>query len=184
MRHALAFALVLLPGAAFAHAGHGEASGFLDGLAHPVLGADHLLAMVAVGLWAALTGGTARLAYPASFLVAMIAGGALGLGGTALPAMEPAILASVILLGAFAALALRLPLPAALAGLAAFGLAHGNAHGLEAADGGLAYVAGFAIATAGLHALGLALGLGLRQPVVTRSLGGLTALAGAAFAFA
>ncbi len=184
MRHALAFAALLLPAAAFAHTGAHQTSGFIDGLTHPLLGPDHLLAMIAVGLWAALTGGTARWAYPAAFLSAMIAGGVLGLWGVAMPAMEPMILASVVILGALTALTVRLPIALACAGIVVFGLAHGNAHGLEATSGGLAYVAGFALATAALHALGLGLGLGLRTPLVARTLGAVTALAGTALAFA
>jgi len=183
MRTAFTLGLLLLPAAAFAHGGDGIPSGFADGLGHPIGGADHLLAMVAVGLWAALTGGAARWAYPSSFLGGMVAGGLLGLAGAALPAMEPAILASVIVLGAAVALAARAPLGIACAGLALFGLAHGNAHGLEAFEGGAAYVAGFLIGTAVLHAFGLGAGLAaMRVPVVVRSLGALTALGGAALA--
>ncbi len=182
MRHTLALAALLAPAAALAHAGHGAPSGFWDGALHPLVGADHLLAMVAVGLWAALAGGTARLAYPAAFLGAMIAGSLLGFGGIALPAMEPVILASVLVLGAATALALRLPAALACTCLALFGLMHGNAHGLEATAGGLAYVAGFALATALLHGAGLALALGI--PGATRILGAATALGGAALAFA
>ena len=106
-----ALALVLSPAAALAHDGH--AAGFLGGILHPLTGADHLLAMLAVGLWAGALGGRAVLALPAAFVGALASGAALGTAGLALPMVEPGILASVIILGALAALALRLPLSAA-----------------------------------------------------------------------
>ncbi|MFN3641498.1 MAG: HupE/UreJ family protein [Gemmobacter sp.] len=162
MRLALAATLALVPAAALAHPGHGEGDAFLSGVLHPLLGPDHLLAMVAVGLWAALAGRRAVWAYPAAFVAAMLAGGLIGAGAGAIAAVEPAILASVIALGAATALALRLPLGVAVAALAVFGLAHGHAHGVEG-PGGAAYAAGFVLATAALHAGGLALGLALAR---------------------
>ena len=186
LRKLALLAFLIAPGAALAHTGHGDVSGFVDGIAHPFGGADHLLAMVAVGLWAGIAGGAARLAYPAAFVGGLLLGGALGLGGIALPAMEPAILASVVVLGALAALALRLPLWAAGIGLAAFGLFHGNAHGLEATSGGIAYVAGFTLATLALHGVGLAGGLGatrVQAQAVARGAGALAAVGGLALAF-
>ena len=152
---------MLLPTAAFAHTGIGPHthSAFGSGFVHPFLGADHLLAMLAVGLFAAMTGGRARWAYPASFVAAMILGGFLGFEGAALPVIEPTILASVVVLGAAIAFALRPPLALACGVIALFGMAHGYAHGLEAPGlGGLAYAAGFVAATAALHGVGLALG--------------------------
>lgn len=183
MRRILPALLLLAPTAALAHTGAGaHGAPFASGLLHPLLGADHLLAMLAVGFLAATTGGHARWAYPASFVGAMILGGALGFGGAALPVVEPAILASVIVLGAAVALALRPPLPVACGVVALFGMAHGYAHGLEApALGGLSYAAGFIVATAALHATGLGLGLAAATrggPAVARVLGGLTVLAG------
>jgi urease accessory protein len=179
----LAFAL---PAAAFAHTGiaaHAHSplgAGFL----HPFLGADHLLTMVAVGLFAAMTGGRARWAYPASFLAAMVAGGLLGFEGAALPVVEPAILASVVVLGAAVAFALRPPLTLACGVIALFGLAHGYAHGLEApALGGLAYAAGFVAATSLLHGAGLVLGAAAGSaghPAVARGLGAVACLGGLA----
>jgi urease accessory protein len=156
-------------------------------LAHPLLGPDHLLALVAVGLLAALTGGTARYAYPSAFVGGMLVGGALGFGGPALPFVEPTILASVVALGAATAFALHLPLAAACAAIAAFGLAHGYVHGLEGpALGGLPYAFGFVLSTVALHGLGLVLGLAARNrgPVLGRALGGVTCLAGVAMAIA
>lgn len=181
----LALFAVLLPAAAFAHTGIGaHGAPFVSGLAHPVLGADHMLAMVAIGLFAALTGGRATWAYPATFLAAMLAGGLLGFAGVPVPLVEPAILASVVVLGAAVAFALRLPPSVACPAIAVFGLAHGFAHGLEGPElGGAAYAAGFVVSTAALHGLGLALGFAaarVGQPAVTRALGGLTGLAGVA----
>ncbi len=171
---------VTLPTAAFAHGGVGaHGTPFAAGVLHPLLGPDHLLAMVAVGLLAAMTGGRAVWALPASFVGGMVAGGLLGFGGAALPVVEPAILASVVVLGLAVACALRLPLALACTALALFGVAHGHAHGLEGpALGGAAYAAGFVLATAALHGLGLGLALGLGRPAVVRGLGALTAVAG------
>lgn len=181
----LSVALAALPAAVFAHDGHG--AGFLSGLAHPLGGADHLLAMLAVGLWAAMLGGRALWALPCAFVGAMLAGGVLGLAGLPLPGVEPMILASVILLGVAGALALRLPLGWAALGVAVFGLFHGHAHGAEGPDSGLAlYAAGFALATMGLHLAGLAVGLGLNRVAASRSLrvlGAGTALGGLSMIF-
>lgn len=189
MRRLLPLALLLAPTAALAHTGIGaHGAPFLSGLLHPLLGPDHLITMIAVGIFAAMTGGRAALTYPASFLGAMILGGLLGFGGAALPIVEPAILASVVVLGAAIALALRPPLALASAVIALFGAAHGYAHGLEApALGGSAYAAGFILATAALHGLGLALGFAagnLGRPAFARALGGLACVAGAALVFA
>lgn len=174
---------LVLPSMAQAHVGaHG--AGFAAGLAHPVDGADHVLAMLAVGLWAALTGGRALWAMPLAFVAALLAGGGLSAAGVVPPGVEPMILASVVGLGAAVALALRLPLPAALSGIAVFGFAHGLAHGAEGpAAGFAAYAAGFALATSGLHLTGLAFGLASRKLVgLTRAMGALTAAAGAVLA--
>jgi urease accessory protein len=177
----LALMILLLPAVALAHTGHGEASGFAAGLAHPVLGPDHLLAMVAVGLWAALTGGRALWAWPAAFVGAMLVGGLAGAGAGALPVVEPLILASVIIIGAAAALALRVSPWAALPALALFGAAHGHAHGVEG-PGGADYALGFVIATLALHGAGIALArLGQTG---ARVLGGGVALAGVVLAVA
>ncbi len=190
-RSILVAGLVALPAAAaLAHPGHvhevpaaGAAAAFLYGLLHPLTGLDHLLAMVAVGLWAALAGGRALWALPLAFVVAMLAGGALGTLGVPMPAVEPVILASVIVLGALVALAARLPLGAAVALVALFGLAHGHAHGAEGPGGSLAaYAAGFTLATAALIVAGLGLGLALgrlRRPLLARALGMATVGAGA-----
>jgi urease accessory protein len=156
-RITLTTAALLLPATAFAHPGHVEANGFLAGLLHPVGGLDHLLAMVLVGLWAGLLGSTARLALPGAFLGAMLAGFGLGAVGLALPGVEAGILASVVVLGGLAALAVRVPVFAATALIALAGLFHGQAHGTEMLGGAAAYAAGFLLTTAALHAAGLAL---------------------------
>ncbi len=152
----LALAL-LAPLPALAHPGDAAAHGLWAGLLHPVGGLDHVLAMVTVGLWAGLGGGAARWLLPAGFLGGMALGGVLGMSGVGLPVVEAGILASVVILGALVAAAVRLPAAPALALVGLAGLLHGHAHGTELAEGAgaLAYAAGFLLATAGLHAAGL-----------------------------
>lgn len=158
------YALLALPlltfaaGSAFAHPGHD--GGLTAGLAHPYSGLDHLLAMVAVGLWAAQQQGGARWKIPLAFVAAMVAGGLMGWAGLALPQVETGIAASVLVLGLMVAFALRLPATAAMALVAGFALCHGYAHGVEVPlAGGLSgFVLGFALATASLHGIGLAAG--------------------------
>lgn len=152
----LALAALALPGAALAHTGH-VAGGLGDGFAHPLGGLDHLLAMLAVGLWAAQAGGRALWAVPASFLALMAAGGALALTGLSLPAAELGIAGSVLAFGLLVACAARLPLAAGMALTGAFALCHGHAHGAEMAAGASAalYGAGFLAATALLHGAGM-----------------------------
>jgi urease accessory protein len=181
----LILAALLLPTAALAHPGHAPDQGqFLHGLAHPVGGADHLLAMVALGLLAVQLGGRAIWALPLTFVAAMIAGGAMGAGGIGFPAVEPMILASVVILGVLVAMALRPPLALLLPAVAVFGAAHGWAHGAEGpASGLMLYAAGFALATLALHLAGIALGRLLSRGVELRVLGGGTTLAGLALAF-
>ena len=181
MIHALPLAvvLILLPMMAWAHVGHDHGTPFAAGLGHPVGGTDHLLAMVAVGLWAALTGGRAIWALPLAFLAGMVGGGAMGALAIPLPGVEPMILVSIIALGAAVALALRPGLLASVAAVALFGLFHGHAHGAEGPETGLAlYAAGFVLATSALHLAGLALGLGLQRlgsALAARTLGAATA---------
>jgi urease accessory protein len=165
---------LLLAAPALAHPGHGEAS-FAQGLLHPFSGLDHLLAMLSVGLWASLRGGRALWVWPAGFLVAMLAGFELGQTGPALSLVEPAVLASVIALGTLTAAAARLPLAPGVAMIAACGLAHGYAHGVEAPGAGAEFPFGFVISTAALHLMGVAAGLALaaaRRPQLVRVLGG------------
>lgn len=172
--------LLMFPTAALAHPGHIAGSPFAAGWAHPLSGSDHVLAMLAVGLWAATaTDRRGIWALPLSFMAAMVLGGVLGAAGVQLPAVEPMILASSVILGLAVALALRPSLGVALPVVAAFGVMHGHAHGAEGPATGLAaYAAGFLLATGALHLAGIGLGrLGL-----TRVLGGLTAAAGVALA--
>ncbi|MCW5691198.1 MAG: HupE/UreJ family protein [Pseudolabrys sp.] len=167
MKRLLATAAVLVAGSApaFAHVGHGATESFAAGIAHPLSGLDHMAVMVAVGLWAALKGGRALWLWPATFVGVMLIGGALGMSGSlahvALPFVEPAILASVVAFGILVALAVDLPLWVGAAIIGAFAVFHGHAHGAEVAEdiGGLEYMAGFALATASLHALGIGFAL-------------------------
>jgi urease accessory protein len=174
-------------GPALAHPGHLEL-GFAAGLVHPFSGLDHMLAMTAVGLFAAIKGGKAMLVWPLGFVFAMLVGYGWGVTHPGLALAEPAILASVIVLGVLVASLARAPFSAGLALIAVFGLAHGYAHGSEApAGGGLSFPLGFALSTAVLHAAGLAvgaIGLRTRRPVVVRALGAAVALGGVALAFA
>ena len=148
-------ALLLVPALAFAHPGHDE-SGLVAGISHPLGGLDHLLAMLAVGLWAAQQKGAARWALPCTFVGTMLMGGLLGFEGLQLPALESAIAASVSALGLAVALAVRPPLFMAMAATALFAVFHGVAHGLELPEmsSPWGYATGFAAATAALHAVG------------------------------
>jgi urease accessory protein len=168
---------------ALAHLDPLEHGSFAAGFTHPLFGADHVLAMVAVGLWAALLGGRALWALPAAFVGAMAAGFLLALGGLPLPLVEPLILGSVVVFGVLAALALRLPLPAAATVAAAFGLFHGHAHGGEMGlAAALPYLTGFVVATAALHAAGVAGALALGQSRIARGAGAAVALLGGVLA--
>lgn len=160
LRRLVVASLWLIPVAVFAHPGHGKPT-FPLGIAHPFAGADHLLAMLAVGLWAAQLGGRARWALPAAFVAAMTTGVLLGIAGFTLPAVEGVILGSVLLLGAAVAVATKLPASAAAALVALAGAAHGFAHGAELPAGGTvgAWLAGLVLATAALHAAGIAFGV-------------------------
>jgi urease accessory protein len=180
--------LALLPAAALAHDPAAAQPGFAYGLLHPLTGLDHLLAMLAVGLWAAAGGRRALVTVPAAFLGALLIGAALGTASVASFAVEPMILASLIVLGALVALAVSAPLAAGAALVFLFGLAHGHAHGAEGPAGQMAtFTAGFALASAALIAAGAWLGqLADRLPlaVLPRLFGGATALAGVALALA
>lgn len=154
---ALATAISALPQAALAHTFGAHDAGFAHGFLHPVGGWDHLLAMVAVGLWAAQRGGRPLWALPLAFVGAMVAGGTLGMAGLELPAVETGILLSVLVFGALIAFAVAMPLPAAAAVVALFGVFHGHAHGVEMPEAAqpMLYAAGFVLATALLHTGGI-----------------------------
>jgi urease accessory protein len=173
-----ALALLLTPALALAHPGHGD-NGLIAGISHPLGGLDHLLAMFAVGLWAAQQQGAARWALPCTFVGTLLMGGMLGFEGMNLPALESGIAASVLALGLAVALAVRPPLVMAVGATALFALFHGVAHGLELPDmsSPWTYAAGFVAATAVLHAAGYALVRTLPQAAAP-----LVRLAGAASA--
>lgn len=152
---ALALTLSLISGSVLAHPGHGE-GGMLAGFLHPLSGADHWLAMLAVGLWAGRTGGAARWQLPLAFLAAMSLGWLAGLSGWTLPWMESGIAASVVALGLILALSAQLPRAVQIGVTAVFALFHGCAHGVELpASAPLATTLGFLLSTATLHATGL-----------------------------
>lgn len=172
---------LLASGGALAHPGH-EVGGFVAGFSHPVLGADHLLAMVAIGLWAAGFRGTGRWVLPAVFVGFMLLGALLGFAGLPLPGVEPMIAASVLALGLIVGTAARLSPMLGAAIVAGFALFHGHAHFTELRDGAslAAFAAGMLIATALLHLCGIvaALSLGRVSLWLPRALGGAVALAG------
>ncbi|HET6630255.1 MAG TPA: HupE/UreJ family protein [Woeseiaceae bacterium] len=175
------FLLVTTTLPAFAHPGHGSETGaIVAGFAHPLLGLDHVLAMLAVGLWAAFLGGRAVWIVPAAFVAVMAGGFASATAGFALPGVEPGVAGSVVLMGVLVAAAVRLPLALASGLVGVLALFHGHAHGTELSEGALAFGIGFASATALLHAVGIGLGLALarRGPMRVRGVGGTTAAIG------
>lgn len=167
---------------AFAHVDPVAHGSLAAGLTHPLFGLDHVLAMVAVGLWAAQRGGHAVWLVPAAFVTTMAVGFVAALAGLALPAVEPAILASVVFFGVAIALALPVPLPAMTALVGFFALFHGHAHGGELGGAGAwQFALGFVLATIALHLAGIAAGLvasRLSNTLLTRIAGATTALAG------
>ena len=181
LRLAAAAALILLPGLAQAHTGL-HADGLAAGALHPLTGPDHLLAMVAAGLWAASLGGAARWITPAAFVGTMALGAVLGVSGIPLPGVEPLVAASVVGLGIAVAARLRVSAVAASVLVGVFALAHGHAHGAEMPEmaSPLAYGLGFAAVTAALHAVGL--GAGRLGPALARMAGAAIALAGVVMA--
>ncbi|QKC93787.1 HupE/UreJ family protein [Mesorhizobium sp. NZP2298] len=182
---AILFLAAAMP--AYAHVGVGTTSSFTAGFGHPLSGLDHMTVMIAVGLWAALKGGRAIWAWPAAFVGVMLSGAALGMAHVPMPFVEPGILASVVALGLLVALAVDLPVSAGVAIIGLFALFHGHAHGTEVPEnaGGLEYMAGFAIATVMLHAVGIAAGLslGLRFRGLARVAGAACAAIGVGLAF-
>jgi urease accessory protein len=167
------------------HTGVGDATGFAHGFSHPFGGLDHVLTMLAVGLFAAQLGGRALWLVPLSFVTVMALGGAFG-AGAKLPLAEIGIGLSVIALGLAIALELGVPTVAAMGFVAFVALLHGHAHGTEMPEtvSGLAYGAGFISATALLHATGIGLGTTIGRVGASRRVvqagGGTIALAGAA----
>jgi urease accessory protein len=181
----LALPTLLLAAPALAHSGEGG-GGFFAGLAHPLFGPDHVVAMVAVGLWGAFLGPPAVWMLPIVFPLVMAGGGVLGIIGMPLPAIETGIACSAIVLGLMVALAARPPLWAAALLVGAFAIFHGYAHGRELPDGAnaVAFSAGFVIATGLLHLTGIAFGLLARWPagrIAVRGAGGVIVLVGLAY---
>jgi urease accessory protein len=178
--------MILASSPAWAHEGAGVAGGFVSGFLHPLFGPDHVVAMVAVGLWGAFLGAPAIWVLPVVFPVVMAFGGVLGVAGVPLPAVEIGIAASAVALGLVVAFAARPPLWVAAVIVGAFAIFHGHAHGAELpeAANAVSYSLGFVIATGLLHLGGIAFGLLVRWPagrVAVRTAGGLIALAGIGF---
>ena len=181
-------ALALSTAPAFAHLNPEEHGSFMAGFSHPLFGLDHILVMVAVGLWASQIGGRALWLVPAAFVGTMALGFGLAVAGVDLPFVEPAILASVVALGLLVAMAARVDTIASAALVAAFALFHGHAHGGElGAAGAASFGIGFVVATALLHAAGIAIGIGVARiangAILARIIGGLTAVTGVALIF-
>ncbi|HTS46762.1 MAG TPA: HupE/UreJ family protein [Bryobacteraceae bacterium] len=178
----LCITLLLYAQAAQAHVNKGEAAGFLSGLKHPISGLDHVVAMIAVGLWGAQLGAPAIWVLPVAFPMVMACGGMLGLLGVPLPGIEIGIAASAILLGAAVMMELRPPIALAAVLVGFFAIFHGYAHGSElpAGQSGLLYSIGFVMATGCLHGVGISIGLVHRWSWGQRAL----RMAGAAIALA
>ncbi|HZW25935.1 MAG TPA: HupE/UreJ family protein [Gallionella sp.] len=175
-----AASLILLAGfmPTLAYAHPGQAGGLAHGLAHPFTGLDHLCAMIAVGLWAAQTGGRQAWLVPLFFVAIMAQGGLLGMAGIAVPFAETGIVLSLLVLGLLVAAAVRLPLALSAGIGGVFALFHGYAHGVEMPPGesAFAYFSGFVLASILLSMSGFSLGLLVRTHM--------TRFAGAAVAFA
>ena len=172
---------------ALAHTSDASAAGgFTTGFLHPVMGLDHLVAMVAVGLWGAILGKPAIWVLPVAFPLVMAMGGALGVAGVPLPWVETGIAASGVVIGLAVGLALRPPVAVAALVVGLFAIFHGHAHGTEMPNAAspVAYAAGFVIGTGLLHLAGIAFGQLVARSwglVAVRVSGGLIALTGAAF---
>jgi urease accessory protein len=181
----LTLALAALAGPALAHTGQGE-NGLYSGLLHPITGLDHVVAMVAVGLWGGILGKPALWQLPIVFPVIMAVAGALGAAGLPLPGVEVGIALSGIVLGAMVLFAVQVPVWAAMTLVGVFALFHGHAHGTElpGALNPLAYALGFVLATGALHLCGIAFGALGTWPfgrAVVRTSGAAIALVGGAF---
>ena len=178
--------LIVYTAVASAHEGAGITGGFISGFMHPILGWDHVVAMVAVGLWGAFWGHPAIWLLPVVFPLVMALGGALGVIGVPIPAVETGIAASAVVLGAMVAFAVRPPIWIAAVTVGAFAIFHGHAHGTELPNAAnpLSYSIGFVLSTGLLHLSGIVFGLLVRWPVgkiAVQAGGGLIALAGVGF---
>jgi urease accessory protein len=175
-----------LAGVAHAHESTGIAGGFVSGFLHPILGWDHVVAMVAVGLWGAFLGSPAIWILPVVFPLVMALGGALGVMGVPIPGVETGIATSAVVLGAMVAIAARPPIWVAAVIVGVFAIFHGHAHGTELPNAAnpLTYSIGFVVSTGLLHLSGIAFGLLARWPagkMAVRAAGGAIALAGVGF---
>lgn len=186
LRRFAGIALAMLPALALAHGDgahdHGVAEAFFAGLSHPLTGLDHLFAMLALGVWSALALKRAWLA-PLAFVAALLAGAGLAMAGLSLPAIEPMIAASLLVLGLLTASRAPLPAAAGMAVAAVFAVFHGAAHGQELQGGaGAAALAGMVLTTAALHAAGIGIGVLMRDrsPWIPRVAGAAVAVFGAA----
>lgn len=180
--------LLFLAGTASAHTGEGINTGFASGFWHPILGWDHVVAMVAVGLWGAFLGKPGIWILPVVFPLVMAFGGALGIIGVPIPAVETGIALSGVILGLLIAFAVKAPLWVAAVVVGIFAIFHGHAHGGELPEqfSAYSYAVGFVIGTGLLHLVGIALGFLTKSSVGTwaaRGIGGAIALVGAAFLF-
>lgn len=178
--------VVSISSVAYAHEGGGITGGFVSGFIHPILGWDHVAAMVAVGLWGAFLGNPAIWVLPVVFPLVMAFGGTLGVMGIPIPFIETGIAVSAIVLGGMVAFGVRAPLWIAAVLVGVFAIFHGHAHGTElpGAVNPLAYSAGFVISTGMLHLSGIAFGLLVRWPagkVAVRTCGVIISLAGVGF---
>ena len=164
--HLLILVALLWPVAVYAHVETGSATGFASGLSHPVSGLDHVLAMIAVGLWGAQLGTPAVWVLPVAFPMVMALGGTLGLMGLPLPGVELGIALSALVLGVMVGWEQRPPLAVAAIIVGFFAVFHGHAHGTELPEGasGIWYSVGFVMATGMLHATGIAIGVVHRWP--------------------
>lgn len=185
---ALGLSLTLLSFAAHAHVGEGIDSGFESGFWHPILGWDHVVAMVAVGLWGAFLGRPAIFILPVVFPLVMAIGGALGIMGMPLPYVEAGIALSGVVLGLLIAFAMKAPLWVAAVIVGVFAIFHGHAHGTEFPTefDATGYAIGFVIGTGLLHMVGIAFGALVGSEigkVAVRAVGALIAAVGAAYLF-
>ena len=180
--------LLLVAATASAHTGEGINTGFASGFWHPILGWDHVVAMVAVGLWGAFLGSPAIWILPVVFPLVMAFGGALGVMGVPLPAVETGIALSGVVLGLLIAFAVRAPIWVAAVIVGLFAIFHGHAHGQELPEAFSAYgyAVGFVVGTGLLHLVGIGFGFLTRSEagkMAVRGAGGLIAAVGAAFLF-
>lgn len=184
----LTLPLLVLAAQAGAHTGEGIDTGFASGFWHPIYGWDHVVAMVAVGLWGAFLGAPAIWILPVVFPLVMAVGGALGVMGVPIPLIETGIALSGVVLGLLIAFAVRAPIWVAAVIVGVFAIFHGHAHGTELPEAfsPYGYAVGFVIGTGLLHMAGIALGFltgsGAGRMAV-RGTGGVIALVGAAFLF-